>query len=222
MTNEKSITIDADAARRMSLNAERTHPRYDAVLPTNSGEATQTLNPITGRPYAFYESGIPFMSESEIVRVESMLKKRYSSSDIFTYEKRSFLIENPGFIDKFIGKPRTNDAIELQKALGRMEVREGNLHDYIYGQFLDEVERLADVYAENPALTLESITDVNGLNSALCSIEWQRRPKKDFGDFLYEKDNILELIELPEFSKPNHPKEMLKFFGPKHEFRPFQ
>src|SRR3990167_9158817 len=45
MTNEKPITIDADTARRMALNAERT-PRE-----TIYGEATQTLNPITGRPY---------------------------------------------------------------------------------------------------------------------------------------------------------------------------
>jgi len=47
MTNaqDSSITIDADTTRRIALN-EQTNPRQTIL-----GEATQTLNPIDGKPY---------------------------------------------------------------------------------------------------------------------------------------------------------------------------
>ena len=74
--------------------------------------------------------------------------------------------------------PRTNQTIELQKALGSMEVREGKLPEFLYEQFLDNLDRLSEIYTENPNLTLDSITSLSGLNVALGIIERKGKPEK--------------------------------------------
>jgi len=168
MINEQPIKIDADTARRVQLNAER-NPRE-----TIYGEATQTLNPITGRPY---EDGT-FAPACEI--------KRWMNGEYGDFQRRLNLKNENEEVSYFVPfdkpmfKQRTNPEIGLQKALGRMEVREGRLPEGGYEFFLQELDRLADVYAQNPNLTLDSITDANGLNAAIGAIERERMPQKGF------------------------------------------
>ncbi|MEK6897469.1 MAG: hypothetical protein AABW93_02985, partial [Nanoarchaeota archaeon] len=170
------ITIDSDTARRMGLNAER-NPRatYDPLRPTNSGEATQTLNPITGRAYEDV-----FMPECERNRIKNNPGLKEWNANLYVDKLLHFISQ-------------TSPAIELQKALGRMEVREGNLPEFFYEEFLEDIDKLTEIYAQNPFLTLESITDVNGLNAALRS----KGLLKDLNDYksFYEKNIDIEVEE---------------------------
>ena len=166
MKKDKPITIDADTARRLQLNAERT-PRETVYV-----EATNTINPITGRRY-----------EDQFFVPELKSEPIYDFSNIRLFDKKYMLsILNPPSITPFL---------QLQKALGMMGVRERDIPEFEYGMFLDDVKRLADVYAENPSLTLESITDGNGLNAALRKIERQSELEKFPKD---EMDNVFSLI----------------------------
>src|SRR3989304_9307973 len=181
---ETPITINEDQVRRNALNS-KSNPRQ-----TIYGEATQTLNPLTGNPYA---DGM-FMPESEIRDIERSLKTE--NPDMFYLNKHTFFGVLPNKKYFFVPQ-RTNEAIELQKALGRMEVREGVTHDYMFGMFLDEVEGLVDTYAKNPALTLDSITDVNGLNSALRAVEREKNPKKKYAEKGKLLNNYIIFEEFP-------------------------
>lgn len=178
---DKPITIDADTARRMTLNAER-NPRE-----TNYGESDLgvfSIDPFTGRPYADGE----FITESESKGFERLLRFEHEDRRNETYHYPGKWhdvrdMETPKF-----HKPRTNQEIELQKALGRMEVREGKLHDFVFGEFLDDLERLADLYSQ-PSFTLESITDPNGLNAAIGPFANERVLREiKLRDPIYNKD----------------------------------
>jgi len=187
MTNEKPVTISAETVRRMALNAEA-NPRE-----TVYGEATQTLNPLTGRAYADGR----FMSEAEIVRIKNIpiyhpFKDENLSSIIYCSKDLNF----PRFKKKpRISQSRTNEEIKLQRVLGRMEVREGKLPDFVFGEFLDDVEKLTDLYAQNPDLTLDSITDVTGLNAAIWAMQRERVRAEE------EKD-LKTLITNYNFDRP--------------------
>lgn len=150
MEKEQPITIDAETVRRVALNAEM-NPRQ-----TIYGKATQTTNPITGRPYE-----TDFIPQSELRRIKKDYSLKERNSNMYIKSLFSLL-------------PKPNQIIELQKALGRMEVREGKLPELFYAQFLDDIYKLDNLYAQNPDLTLESITDVNGLNTALRAIRRAR------------------------------------------------
>jgi hypothetical protein len=191
MTNEKPITIDADAVRRMKMNAER-NPRVTLMDMNMMFSVVNPINPVTGRPY---EKG--FMLESERRRI----KKDYSLNELNSnkYIKSLFSLIS-----------QTTQTIELQKALGRMEVREGKLPELFYEQFLDDIDKLADLYAQSPDLTLESITDVNGLNTALrvirrrrFAIEIERNEIKDN----YCMENFRNAIPVKEEIERNNLKD---------------
>jgi len=156
MEKDSPIAIGTDTVRRMRLNAERNSRK------TVCGEATQTLNPLTGRPYEF------------ILECE-----RYPIKNIPTMEDviKDYYLKFPSLSRPKLPRQTTNETTELQKALGRMEVRERKLSEFDYLAFVRDVRELAEAYAQNPALTLDSITDVNGLNTALWAIQRERKPK---------------------------------------------
>ncbi len=151
MEKEQPITIDAETVRRMQLNAGRS-PRVALMDMNMMVSVVNPINPVTGRPY---EKG--FMLESERRRIKKDYGLKEWNSNMYIKSLFSLLSQ-------------LNQVIELQKALGRMEVREGKLPELFYEQFLDDIDKLADLYAQSPDLTLESITDVNGLNTALRAI----------------------------------------------------
>jgi hypothetical protein len=180
--------------------------------PTIYGEATQHLNPITGKPYADGS----FMPECEIRRIKNVFHEDSFYERKGKYFSNSNLESNLEKPTRRHQTPRTNETIELQKALGRMEAREAG-YDLFYELFLDEVDALADAYAKNPDLTLESITDVNGLNTAISVVERAKRPKdfELFFPYLPENFNLsIKKKNLERFSKD-------KPWAEKHELDPF-
>lgn len=189
MMQDKPIIIDADTARKMRLNRERNRPKYDPTKPINSGEATQEINPLTGRVY-----GDKFVVAEEI----RGLYDKISSIEGLIKNKWDLLSKYGGHFS-----PETNQTIELQKALGRMEVREGITSLQKYMAFVYSVRRLVKLYQRTCGLTLDSITDVNGLNSALDSMECSTILKNSFVDYFsmdlkLDKRNIIDFIPLKE------------------------
>ena len=130
-----------------------------------------------------------------LLRKEGAYKLVENPTDTFYYDKENFMVPLKFGNRKYIGrsKPKrarmTNDTIELQKALGRMAVREGDLPECQYMEFVQDVYRLAELYDQNPTLTLESITDVNGLNAALGPFA-NERALKEIGRVYYGKNEL--------------------------------
>ena len=60
--------------------------------------------------------------------------------------------------------------IECQKALARMELRDNRLGIYEHGRFIDTLSKLISDY-NKARLTLSSITDASGLDSALSATD---------------------------------------------------
>jgi hypothetical protein len=137
--------------------------------PTVYGEAIQTLNPLTGKAYVGDFRTLPGEIEKDFLYAyDPDHKKRI----YFTDTRKHILDRTPERV-----VPATNPEIELQKALGRMDVREGKLGglgEFAYLNFVNDVYVLARAYAQNPSLTLDSITDVNGLNIAIGAMQNER------------------------------------------------
>ncbi|MBI2045640.1 hypothetical protein HYT23_06280 [Candidatus Pacearchaeota archaeon] len=175
---EETITIDADITREKALNREM-NPREIVY-----GEATNTINPLTGRSYEDQ-----FMIQAELERfMESYARVNSSCGkkiDKVYLDKRNYyedleemlLPRNLSLIEggRKFKSPSTIPTIELQKALGRMEVREGRITEREYMEFVEDVDVLSKKYSETPGLTLESITSVDGLNSALCVLNFNKK-----------------------------------------------
>ena len=178
MEKEQPRTIDADTVRKMQLNAE-INPRK-----TVYGEATQNINPLTGHRYEDH-----FIPMCALGRVKNIISSGLHEEESFLYEDRppKYHYNKLSILPK--QGPRTNQTIELQKTLGSMEVREGKLPEFLYEQFLDNLDRLAEIYTENPNLTLDSITSLSGLNAALGIIERKGKPEKNF--YTHSPDKIL-------------------------------
>lgn len=197
MNEDKPITIDENTVRKMALNAE-TNPRK-----TIYGVATQTVNPLTGRPYedggkSKANSGYDgnFYPQSELKRLELTLAKSHFDypgySNLDDINKERIFSGGSTKKEKSLKKREYgNNEIELQKALGRMEVLRPSLSfleernevwDFAFGRYLHTVDQLVDLYNSQPNLVLASITSLQGLERALEPFEIERMLMK-FGEF---------------------------------------
>ena len=178
------MVVDAETVRRNQLNAEM-NPRE-----TIYNEATQTLNPFTGRPYADGK----FMPKRELDTLKNVVYTSFPTKERTFHRGFSNIESN---IEKDLNSisrksNSVNDEIELQKTLGRMGVREGVTSEIGFRHFLDDVEELTRTYAENPLLSLGSITDVNGLNAALGPIEFGEFGRYFTKNYIFEKPTPLK------------------------------
>ncbi len=113
-------------------------------------EATNRINPLTGRPYLDDPSIDSWINPY----LEKYVLKNYMSKDITNIMyKESY-------------KPQTNDFIEYQLALARMDVREGKMSSFDYSGAERLIKKLVDrMNKSNVPLSL--ISSANGLDQAL-------------------------------------------------------
>lgn len=66
-----------------------------------------------------------------------------------------------------------SELIQLQRTLARMDSRDGKIDDITYAVFSENVDDLLQAYKISPLthLTIDSITDANGLDLALKAVE---------------------------------------------------
>ena len=140
------VDISADdIQRRQALNAER-NPRRE--IPN---EATQKLNPLTGKTYDDLALWLELESHE-------MWDNFYA---IYSENKNSYF---PG--KEPIMKPTTTDFIEYQFALARMDVKDGKMHPAEYKAVRASVSELVKRLNEaNVPLTVLSSPD--GLDNVL-------------------------------------------------------
>lgn len=179
---EEPIIIDAETARMIALNREM-NPRE-----TVYGEATNTINPITGRPYEDQYIVIGEFSEKLMSSFSYLNLKKDSG-----FKKISYIGDFPKPTPK---SPLRTKTIELQKALGRIDVREGKIDVRDYLIFSSGVEALSRQYRETPGFTLDSITTVQGLNSALRGITFSE-PLLRKEDYFSFKESTQDRLGLP-------------------------
>jgi|SRR3989344_8125457 len=167
---DKTITINADTVRMIALNREM-NPRI-----TVYGEATNTTNPVTGKAYEDH-----FVIKGEFDKLTDRPIYLENSGEKLHFTKISYFGDLPKLASK---SPSITQTIQLQKALGRMDVREGRVARKDYLDFVQEVEWLSSKYRETPDLTLDSITSVTGLEAALFA----RKSGRESINFILSKD----------------------------------
>lgn len=138
-------------------------------------EATQRINPITGKAY----------EDQFTIRAELMrdLFGIYDKDMLIGYKIRPKKNDIDYIINGTDVKPieRSSDLIDYQKALARMDVREGKdirgvkFTQQEYIKFLNDVEELIDTYNNSDNLTIRTINDAHGLDVALTQVENNRR-----------------------------------------------
>ncbi|MEK6917346.1 MAG: hypothetical protein AABW51_00170 [Nanoarchaeota archaeon] len=156
--------------RRMIL--QETNPARAGGIKETPREATNTINPITGKPYhdgpGFDNWMTPYL-EAEM-RLDSSRNQSEDKKIYFTpinkYNKIGKEIESY--------KPTTNDFIDYQLALVKMDVRDGKMlaHQYFYQKGL--IEELVGRMNEGD-VPLGLISNPEGLDNGLGEIEWERR-----------------------------------------------
>ena len=209
MTNALNPTkvIDADTARRMTLN-EQTNPRQTIL-----GEATQTLNPLDGKPYADDTSLLENLEPSLFsmpFEVKHQKKKLYEIP--YSIEEKNLyeITNNNTFIESLIAanKPKTTPFLDYQFALARMDVRDGKMAQGEYGYHLNINKKKKLIQKLNEAnIPLTTISDANGLDIALTAIENEdsRISKKSFRWAEMGLDCLEEKIITPiEYYKKNY------------------
>jgi len=194
-TQNESLVVDEDIVRRTALNRERTPVSRDVTV---YGEATQTLNPLTGETYDFrnvplpYDASLLFQLYEEQVNAEHQatstvnpitgrdysqevekaeLSGELGSVRFVGHDKVSYLSVRKIIFNSldFVPTP-TTEAFELQRALGRMDVRDGKLARADYDAFSGALHRYAGRVSE-AGLPLDVITDAAGVNNAVANQE---------------------------------------------------
>ena len=184
-----TIPSTEDTQRRKQLN-EQTNPRK-----TIYGEATQTLNPLTGKPYI--ENFVAGLDDAD------------SDADYVSNVLKEVFPNRPA------PKRRTSDFIECQKTLARMDVRENKMPSQDYIQALLDLKVLAKEFAKSPMLTIDSIKDAAGLDQALRLIDRTRITPHNIEEYMerlakerkYPKEiyqikrqgNYVDLLEINNF-----------------------
>jgi hypothetical protein len=154
---------DADFRRAMLRQ------RNPAITIPEAGSSTigllNTINPLTLREY----------SDSPKAYKPKQATEYDLSSEIFSQGTDSKYKYNKGDKDacsifKLIYGPSANEVIERQKAIGLMAVRNGQLKQSEYERFLTDCTKLA-IHYERQGFTLDSITDVGGLEKAIRKMD---------------------------------------------------
>lgn len=180
-----------DVARQNALNQSE-NPRQTIL-----GEATQLYNPIDGKPYLTYPSGVQNPNHDLKLTLCPINLEDYKIDYTFSNNKKYELHSNISYVERILtpeqkeeiriaNSPKNTEFMTYQMALGEMSVRDGNVSagEFIWANKAREklVEKL--VKANVP---LTSIDSASGFDSALKSIEWQMSEKviKDKNAFFW-------------------------------------
>jgi len=187
-----------DTERRRKLNAELMKQRVEANFINDSQwtrEATQTLNPITGRvkgPYEMKPYEDKFTTATDVERMERILKQNFYP--IKPIEK-VYIIDYSDLLEakETSTEETSTEYLDFQKALARKEVRECRMSESQYAAFLDTLDELVAAYNESPDLTLRTIRDAEGLDLALRQIE----RRKELSKLMYVESYHIEPKKYP-------------------------
>lgn len=185
-TEEKRLEFIAkNTERRRELNAESMKQRAnfkddpDADDYQCTYEATQTLNPITGKVYKK-----EYITVTDKDRMENKMKLEYKleSKREFRLDSRDCFPLNP----HADSKETSSNYLDFQRALAIQEVRDGKMSEYEYADFLKTLDTLVAAYNGSPDLTLETIRDAKGYDIALSQVE----ERKVFDIFFVDRKSM--------------------------------
>ena len=177
-----------DTANRLAILRDRTSSRQSSE--TIYGEATNAINPTTGRDYSQEEQRVVLPGEFPFVI--SLEEKKENESDYFSLN--SIILDKDRYFSKnifpqVVSAP-TTEIFELHRALGRMDVKDKKLDRFEYHDFTHQLLSLSEKYFKTPGLTLDSITTTEGMNVALEAQERAYlRPKISFEEYSSLRQN---------------------------------
>ena len=174
MADYKTQTVPDDAERRKKLNRELNPVDKTTTI---MGEATQVINPLTGKEYVFtgkkYGDAELF---SELRFFDPLIQPAKLYADILKPAKLyDDILEKPSST-----KPQTTDFFEYQLALARKDVRDGDkkMSRFDYQATVKRIRNL--VRRMNEAnIPLGLISSADGLDAALRGIEYEDYQEED-------------------------------------------
>lgn len=160
-------TIPDDVTRRRKLNSEMNAPEEYEI------EATQKINPLTGRKYDSLQNLRISLEENYEISLCDIFEKKRALEKILSGNTKNY-------------KPETNDFIEYQFALASMEVHDGKLSGFVYRQKREQINEM--VKRMNDAnVPISLISNVHSFNDALAQID-----RENYMDRIYKKIYIDE------------------------------
>ncbi len=173
------MTNKTDTERRRKLNAELMKERANFKDDTQcTYEATQTLNPITGKQYEDNFMTVTDMGRIEqeancklkenILKLENNVDYFLKPKDIPAFNMSNLCEKYSDYVET---KETSTEYLDYQRALAIKEVREGRMSEGQYAEFLYTFDSMVAAYNKSPELTLQTIRDAEGLNLALSKIE---------------------------------------------------
>lgn len=190
-------TIPNDTERQRVLNQERFPGRnynpYSIQRPESyQDEATQTINPITGKAYEDFEKqGDNREARLELRRVGELQEDKI----IYLKSELDFIPRDPSDLEFF----------NCQLALARKDARDRRnnysqmQHDYDCGLVVEVIQTL-----ESAGLPLTSINTAGGLSDAMTAIERkinddiERRIKDEYNDPFYNFPIYMNMVKIPK------------------------
>jgi len=154
MTERKDNSIPNDSERRRALWISENLPQFSDDYEV---EATQTINPITGREYDYHSR-----------TRESLEFSNYSLEKIFLSGKNSLL--NHFYCNDIRNiEPTTNEFLEYQFALAIMDVADGKLSKDKYSKDRKNAKKLV-TEMNQAGMHLSLINEPHSFNLALNKI----------------------------------------------------